>query len=386
MIYDFDKPIDRSQSDSIKWKAYPKDVLPLWIADTDFEVAPEIIAAIQERMNHPVFGYGVDNQELIETVCERMKRQYAWEVKAEEVTLVAGIVSGYNYACRAFVNPGRSVLIQTPAYPPFFTGPTNNRVGSVFNPLIYNLETSRYEIDFNDFEAKIVSGKVGMFILCNPQNPTGRVFNESELRRMAQICLDHDVTIVSDEIHAEIIYSGEKHIPIASLLPEIAAHSVTLIAPSKTFNIPGLSCSVAIIQDEKLRETYRTAMMGFSSGVSLLSQYGGLAAYRQGGEWLRQMNAYLESNRDFVYQTISAELPEVRQTKIQGTFLAWLDFSDTKISADPASFFLEKAKVALNEGKTFGAQYGGFTRLNFGTNRARLSQALERMVGAFRKL
>lgn len=386
MIYDFDKPIDRSQSDSIKWNAYPKDVLPLWIADTDFEIAPEIIAAIQERMAHPIFGYGIDNPELIETVCERMKRQYGWNVKAEEIMLVSGIVSGYNYACRAFVNPGRSALIQTPAYPPFFTGPKNNHVGSVFNPLRYNPETSRYEIDFDDFEAKIISGKVDMFVLCNPQNPTGRVFDESELRRMAQICLDHNVTIVSDEIHAEILYSGEKHIPIASLSPQISAKSVTLIAPSKTFNIPGLSCSVAIIQDEKLRESYRTATMGFSSGVSLLSQYGGLAAYKYGGNWLRQMNAYLEQNRDFVYETISAELPEVHQTKIQGTFLAWLDFSETKIAGNPAAFFLEKAKVALNEGKTFGEQYDGFTRLNFGTNRARLNEALDRMISAYRKI
>lgn len=385
MLYNFDRPVDRSQSEAIKWNVYPKDVLPLWIADTDFEVAPEIVAKIQKRLEHPVFGYGFDLPELKQVVCDRMMTRYHWTVKPEELVLVAGIVSGYNFACRTLVRPGRNALIQTPAYPPFFAGPINNNVGSVFNPLVYNPETQRYEIDFDNFEAKIRAGNIDMFILCNPQNPTGRVFTADELRRMAEICLENNVKIVSDEIHSDIIYSGETHIPVASLSPEIAANTITFIAPSKTFNIPGFACSVAIIQDETLRNDFKKSLEGFSFGVSLLSQYGGLAAYRDGGDWLNQMNNYLEKNRDFVYETIARELPTVRQTKIQATFLAWLDFTDTPITENTSQYLIENAKVALNDGKNFGAEYGSFVRLNFGTNRATLTEALTRVIDAVRR-
>lgn len=385
MIYDFDKTVDRSHSDSFKWRIYPADVQPLWVADTDFEVAPEIVAEIQKRLSHPVFGYAIEIPGFKETIVRRMADRYQWAIKEEAVFLVPGIVSGYNFACRAFVRPGQAVLIQTPAYPPFFTGPQNNQVESVLNPLVFNAESGRYEIDFEDFEARIRSGKVDMFVLCNPQNPTGRVFTREELTRMADICAMHHVVIVSDEIHSDIIYSGENHTPIASIAPDIGNHCLTLIAPSKTFNIPGFACSVGIIQDPTLRERYARALRGLAPQVSLLSQYGGLAAYQYGGEWLKQMNAYLEANRDFVFQTVAAELPDVRQSKPQATFLSWLDFSETKIADQPFKFFLDNAKVALNDGKTFGDAYGSFVRLNFGTNRARLSQALDKMIGAYRK-
>lgn len=385
MNYNFDKFVERRETDSMKWRIYPKDVLPLWVADTDFEVEPKIIEAIQERLKHPVFGYAVVNPELVDTFKSRMDDRYSWSINRDAIVPVPGIVPGFNFALKAFVKPGESVLIQTPAYPPFFSSPAVNGLNLVTNKLVYNAETERYEIDFEDFEKRIKSENVRAFILCNPQNPTGRVFTPDELRRMGEICIANDVLIISDEIHAEILFSGQRHTPIASLSHEIAKRTVTFMAPSKTFNIPGLACSVAIIENPELREAYWKILWSFSSGVSLLSQVGGMAAYKYGGEWLRQLNEYLEGNRDFLYDSIRREIPEVRQTKIEATFLAWLDFSNTKIADKPQQFFLENAKVALNDGKTFGSGYGSFVRLNFGTSRARLSQALEQIFSAYRR-
>lgn len=385
MNYNFDKFVERRETDSMKWRIYPKDVLPLWVADTDFEVEPKIIEAIQERLKHPVFGYSVVNPELVDTFKSRMDDRYSWSINRDAIVPVPGIVPGFNFALKAFVKPGESVLIQTPAYPPFFSSPAVNGLNLVTNKLVYNAETERYEIDFEDFEKRIKSENVRAFILCNPQNPTGRVFTPDELRRMGEICIANDVLIISDEIHAEILFSGQRHTPIASLSHEIAKRTVTFMAPSKTFNIPGLACSVAIIENPELREAYGKILWSFSSGVSLLSQVGGMAAYKYGGEWLRQLNEYLEGNRDFLYDSIRREMPEVRQTKIEATFLAWLEFSNTKIADKPQQFFLENAKVALNDGKTFGSEYGSFVRLNFGTSRARLSQALDQIFSAYRR-
>lgn len=385
MNYNFDKFVERRETDSMKWRIYPKDVLPLWVADTDFEVEPKIIEAIQERLKHPIFGYAVVNPELVDTFKSRMDDRYSWSINRDAIVPVPGIVPGFNFALKAFVKPGESVLIQTPAYPPFFSSPAVNGLKLVTNKLVYNAETERYEIDFEDFEKRIKSENVRAFILCNPQNPTGRVFTPDELRRMGEICIANDVLIISDEIHAEILFSGQRHTPIASLSPEIAKRTVTFMAPSKTFNIPGLACSVAIIENPELREAYGKILWSFSSGVSLLSQVGGMAAYKYGGEWLQQINEYLEGNRDFLYDSIRSEIPEVRQTKIEATFLAWLDFSNTKIADKPQQFFLENAKVALNDGKTFGSEYGSFVRLNFGTSRARLSQALDQIFSAYRR-
>lgn len=385
MNYNFDKFVERLETDSMKWRIYPKDVLPLWVADTDFEIEPKIIEAIQERLKHPVFGYAVVNPELVDTFKSRMDDRYNWSINRDAIVPVPGIVPGFNFALKAFVKPGESVLIQTPAYPPFFSSPAVNGLNLVTNNLVYNADTERYEIDFEDFEKRIKSENVRAFILCNPQNPTGRVFTPDELRRMGEICIANDVLIISDEIHAEILFSGQHHTPIASLSPEIAKRTVTFMAPSKTFNIPGLACSVAIIENPELRDAYGKILWSFSSGVSLLSQVGGMAAYKYGGEWLRQLNEYLEGNRDFLYDSIRREIPEVRQTKIEATFLAWLDFSNTKIADKPQQFFLENAKVALNDGKTFGSEYGSFVRLNFGTSRARLSQALDQIFSAYRR-
>lgn len=386
MIYNFDKLVDRRGTDSVKWLAYPKDVLPLWVADTDFEVEPKIVEAIQERLKHPVFGYAEVNAELIEVFRRRMADRYHWSLSHDAIVPVPGIVPGFTFALKAFVKPGKSVLIQTPAYPPFFTAPAVNGLRTVINDLVYNAETERYEIDFATFEKSVMTENVGAFILCNPQNPTGRVFTPDELRRMGEICAANDVLIISDEIHAEILYSGQRHTPIATLSPEFGQRTITFMAPSKTFNIPGFSCSLAVIENPDLRDVYGKTLWGFSSGVSLLSQVGGMAAYKHGDNWLVQQNRYLEGNRDFLYGAIQREIPEVRQTKIEATFLAWLDFSRTKIADKPQRFFLENAKVALNDGKTFGENYGSFVRLNFGTSRTRLSQALDQLFAAYRNL
>ena len=385
MQYDFDQIIDRRGTNSVKWEHFPADVLPLWVADTDFAVEPAIIRRIQKRLEHPILGYSIDSVELKETVQQRMERLYNWKIGIESISLVPGIVSGFNFAERAICEAGDNVIFQVPAYPPFFEAPINNNLGSVLNPLVFNKDKNIYEIDFDDFEKKI-NPRTKMLLLCNPQNPTGRVFTPAELTRLGEICLKHDLIICSDEIHSDIIYNGYRHTPIASLNKELENRSITFIAPSKTFNIPGLSCSVAIIPNPEIHKKYLKALNGFCSGVTCLSQEAGIAAYQEGAEWLSQMKIYLEGNRDFLLNFISREMPSIKTTEIQATFLAWLDCSQTGIPGDPQKFFEENAKVGLNEGIPFGPDYEKFVRLNFGTPRKILKEALERMANSLRQL
>ncbi len=384
MKFNFDQIIDRHNTNSVKWEYFPPDVLPFWVADTDFAVDPAIIQSIQKRLEHPIFGYSVDDPELINAIVQRMHNFYGWEIGAESVILVPGIVSGFNFAIRAVCKPGENIIFQTPAYPPFFHAPQNNQVGSVLNPMRFNPESDLYEIDFADFESKITP-ETKMFLLCNPQNPTGRVLSKTELERLGNICLERNLVICSDEIHSDIVYSGNHHIPIASLSPDLAQQSITFIAPSKTFNIPGLSCSAAIIQNEALRKDFRRALAGFSSGVSCLAQAAGLAAYTQGAEWHRQLSAYLEDNRNYLLDFVHREMPAIKTTEIQATFLSWMDCSGLQLPLSPQKFFEEKAKVGLNDGAAFGEEYENFVRLNFGTSRATLTEALEKMAEAINR-
>ncbi len=385
MKYDFDQIISRRGTNAIKWERFSEDVLPLWVADTDFAVDPKIIQRLQKRLEHPILGYCHNHPDLINVIVERMSERYKWEITPESVLLLPGVVSGFNFAIRAICESGSSVLFQQPVYPPFFEAPINNRVASSISTLVYNINTNRYEIDFEEFERKI-QPETKLFLFCNPQNPTGRVFTVDELEKIALICARHNLVICSDEIHGEIIYSGYQHVPIASLNADVRDRTITLIAPSKTFNIPGLSCSVAIIQNPELRKRYQNVLEGFSSGVSCLSQEAGLAAYAEGTEWLQQMNTYLESNRDYLLQTIATEMPSIQTTEIQATFLAWLDCSQSGIPGNPQAFFENEAKVGLNDGATFGRGFDKFVRLNFGTPRSILMEALQRMSTAMKNL
>lgn len=384
MQYDFDNVPERRHTNSVKWDVYPEDVLPLWVADTDFAVCPEIIAQIRKRLDHPILGYPKEDPELIETFCKRMNDRYQWNVSQESILMVPGIVSGFNFAVRAFCKTGNTVLFQTPVYPPFFNAPENFALESIQNSLVFNENKNRYEIDYENFERQIKKN-TKLFILCNPHNPVGRDFDIEELQKLAEICERHDLIICADEIHNEILYDGIKHTPIASISPEISSRTITFMAPSKTFNIPGLFCSMVITENPMIKDKFSRATKDLIPEVSPLSQAGALAAYRDGDEWLKEATKYLQGNRDFLLRFLAEEMPASHANQIEATFLSWIDFSKYKLPGTPYHFFLEKAKVALNPGIDFGKEYEQFVRLNFGTSRKILTEALERMAEAIRK-
>ncbi len=377
MPVQFDYYPDRRASDSIKWHEYDADVLPLWVADMDFLAPPAVIQALQERAAHGIFGYPQEPPELRPLIVARLAERYHWNIQPEEIVFLPGVIVGFNLACHAVAQPGGSVLVQTPVYPPILTTAKTAGMHRQENGLIQQ-PNGRYEIDFDAFEAAITPA-TRLFILCNPHNPVGRVFRADELTRLAEICLRHNIPICSDEIHGDLVFPGHPHTPIATLSPEIAAQTITLMAPSKTFNIAGLECAFAVIPDESLRRRYRHAMQGLVSGVNLMGWVAAAAAYRGGDEWLRQLLVYLAANRDFAVDFIRRKLPGIQVATPEGTFLAWLDCRQAGIGDKPGGFFLQRARVALNEGDTFGNGGAGFVRLNFGCPRATLVQALERM-------
>jgi len=380
MAYDFDRIIDRRHSDSEKWNRYPEDVLPLWVADMDFRAPEPVIRALHEYVDRGLFGYAHGApDELREVIVERLLRLYGWRVSPEALVFVTGVVVGYDQACHALLGPDDALLIQTPVYPPFlnaakWAGAQSQEMELTRGP------DGRYFVDLDRFE-RAIADRTRAFLLCNPHNPVGRVFTPAELSAMAEICLRHDVYIISDEIHGDLIYSGHRHTPIASLAPEIEARTITVMAPSKTYNIPGLGCAVAVIPNPELRKQYQNAHRGLSGHVNNLGYVAALAAYRDGQPWLDACLRYLEANRDFLYRYVEANLPGITMSPMEGTYLAWLDCRNAGLPADmpPGKFFLEKARVALNEGATFGKGGAGFVRLNFGCPRAILEEALERM-------
>ncbi|MGC8781934.1 MAG: MalY/PatB family protein [Anaerolineae bacterium] len=383
MTYDFDRIIDRRHSDSEKWSRYAEDVLPLWVADMDFRAPEPVIQALHAYVDRGMFGYAHGApDELREVIVDRLLKLYGWRVSPEALVFVTGVVVGYDQACHALLGPDDALLIQTPVYPPFLSAAKWAGAQSQEMELTRGPD-GRYFVDLDRFEHAI-TGRTRAFLLCNPHNPVGRVFTPAELGAMAEICLRHDMYIISDEIHCDLIYSGYRHTPIASLAPEIEARTITVMAPSKTYNIPGLGCAVAIIPNPKLRQRYQNAHRGLSGHVNNLGYVAALAAYRDGQPWLDACLRYLEANRDFLHQYIVTNLPGITMSPMEGTYLAWLDCRRAGLPADvpPGKFFLEKARVALNEGATFGKGGEGFVRLNFGCPRATLEQALERMRAA----
>ena len=383
---DFDLFIDRKPTESLKWNCYPDDVLPLWVADTDFLCPTAVVEALHKRIDHGIFGYGKTPEGLDRVVIDRFRRLYYWAVSDEQICYVPGIVTGFTIVLRALCQTGDAVIFQTPAYPPFIGSPKASGLIGVQNPM-YLDEQGIYRIDFDLFEKQVIENKVKVFILCNPQNPTGRVFTREELFKLGEICIRHHVIICSDEIHGDILYDGHKHTPIASLSPEISKITATFMAPSKTYNIAGLHASVAVIQDEELRNTVRGYMQYLISSPSILSLVAAKAAYEHGDDWLREQTAYLQKNRDMIGDVISnGMLPGVRWSKPEGTFLAWLDCRELGVEDDLQEFFMENAKVCMNDGCTFGDAGEGFLRLNFGCTRAVLKQALEKMAEAINRL
>ncbi len=379
MPYDFDHSPVRRGTDSLKWQRYG-EALPFWVADLDF-VSPEpVLAALRERVAHGVFGYGAPPDELTETICTRMADLYQWAVDPGQIVYLPGLVCGLNVVCRAVGEPGDEVLVQTPVYPPFLAAPGNQDRRLLTAELTAESPEGRLYYTFDDeaFTAAI-GQRTRLFILCHPHNPVGRVFRIEELNRLAAICERHDLTICSDEIHCDLLLDGRRHTPFATLSPEIAQRCITLMAPSKTFNIAGLGASFAIIQNPELRRLFKHAMRGIVPDANILGLSAALAAYRHGGDWLRELMLYLTANRDYVVDYVARHLPGIRTTIPEATYLAWLDCRDAGLPGNPQEYFLKNAGVALNDGAAFGPGGKGFTRLNFGCPRALLMEGLERM-------
>ncbi len=381
MHYDFDQVIERRGTDSFKWKKYGDDVLPLWVADMDFLSAEPIRQALHERAEHGIYGYTRPPAELYQVVQERIQKLYQWEVRKEEIFFLPSLVTGLNLSFHAYVNPGEAVMVQPPVYHHFVKDPVIHGRALVDPPLVPKDDT--YEIDYEAFE-KAITARTKLFILCNPHNPVGRVFTVWELEKLAEICLRRRLIICSDEIHCDLLYPGYRHTAIASLNPEIANSTVTLMSPSKTFNLPGLGCGFAIINNPSLQQIWENTGISLIPRVNIMGQAAALAAFKYGQEWLDQVLVYLRENRDFLSQYVRDKLPGIRMTKMQGTYLAWLDCRRAGIPDNPFEFFLQKGKVALNDGVEFGKGGEGFVRLNFACSRNTLKEAMERMAEALR--
>lgn len=383
MKYNFDEIVDRKNTDSIRWSAgnklwKNKDGLPLSTADMDFKSPVEIIQAIKKRADHGVFGYAYISDTYYEAVINWVKNRHNWEIKREWITCSPGVIPALNASIAAFTRPGDSILIQTPVYPPFFSIVKNNSRNLVINQLLYN--DGRYSIDFDTLEKQLTSG-VKMMLLCSPHNPVGRVWSYKELKLISELCLKNDVLLVSDEIHSDIVYSKVEHTPLSSISEDIAANSITCISPTKTFNIPGVGISTAIISNRKLHDEFNATLSKMAASVHNI--FGILAseeAYRYGSEWLNQLLPYLESTADLMDKYIRENIPGIKFSKPEGTYLGWLNCRELGIRyEDLREYFISKAKVELNDGKQFGENGEGFLRFNFASPRSVIIDALERI-------
>ncbi len=384
MAVNFDEIIDRRQSDSVKWATGrvfgSEEVLPLWVADMDFRAPEAVIAALKARVEHGVFGYMIHEAGLYQAVMDWLGRRYAWQVEKEWITFTPGVVPAINLALQAFTQPGDKVILQPPVYHPFFHCVKNNGRQILENPLIE--EDGFYRMDFEGLARQMQDPRARMLILCSPHNPVGRVWRADELERLVALCLEHNILLISDEIHHDLVFKPHHHTPAAALSAEAARNTVTLLAPSKTFNLAGLHTSLAVIADENLRRRFENALENV--GVGHTTVFGALAlqtAYAQGEDWLEQALAYMEGNLDFMQAYLAQHLPQVKMRKPEGTYLAWLDFRGLGLKVEELNERLVKgARVGLNDGSMFGAGGQGFQRVNVGCPRATLAQALQRMA------
>ncbi len=378
MTFDFDTVIDRANTDSRKWRKFAgQDIIPLWIADMDFAVAPAITAALHRRTDQAIFGYGMPLPPLTQAVVDYCATHYGWPIDPAWLVWLPGLVTGLNVAAGAFGEKGDAVLTCTPVYPPFMSAPRNMGRETVMVP--FARHGLRYEFDWAALEAA-VTPRTRTFFLCSPHNPIGRVFSRAELEQVAAFCEKHNLVLVSDDIHCDLILDGTKHIPVAGLSPAIAERTITLMAPSKTYNMPGLACSFAIIPDARLRATFTRAMSGIVPEMNVLGLAACEAALRDSEPWRQALLAYLRGNRDLIASFTAEHLPGVTLLPCAATYLAWLDVSAQQLS-NPGEFF-EAHGVGLSDGTQFGAPPGQFVRLNFGCPRATLTEALIRMKRA----
>lgn len=385
--YQFDQIVERNNTNCDKWDDCEeefgrKDLIPLWIADMDFQSPPEVIQAIIDRAEHGIYGYTIRTVEYYRSVANWVKKRHGWDVSIDSICPAPGVVPTLAISILSFTKPGDKILVQSPVYAPFFNMVEENNRGLITNPLIYH--NGIFDIDFDDFEKKIKDPEVKMFILCNPHNPVGRVWTKQELLKMGNLCLQYGVMIVSDEIHSDIVYSGNKHIPIASLSPDLASISLTCLAPSKTFNIAGLKTSMVIVEDIAKKKSFlsREHAMNLQNN-NVFGIEASLAAYTYGDRWLTELIQYLEGNISFVDQFFKSRVPEIKLVFPEGTYIPFIDCKELGLnSKDLQSFFVNQAGVAMNNGRDFGIEGEGFMRMNIAAPRGIIQSALERMEKA----
>lgn len=385
MSYDFNKIIERRNTNCSKWDEGDKDVLPMWVADMDFEVLPEILEAVKKRAAHGVYGYTKFSDEYYNAVISWVKEKHHWDIKKEWIVYSPGIVTGINLIVKALNQVGDKVVIQTPTYYPFYSAIENNGFRVFKNPLKF--EAGKYKIDFEDLEEKLKDKRVNTLILCSPHNPVGRVWTKDELKRLGDLCLENGVTVVSDEIHSDIIYKENEHTTFASISKEFENNSIICISASKTFNLAGLRTSSLIIPNEKLRRKVLNIIDGFGNAEpNAFSECATVAAYNYGNQWISEMIDYLKENLNFMKAYINENMPYVKVIEPEGTYLAWLDFRALKMEPHELhEFLLKKAKVWFDEGYIFGDEGNGFERINLACPRTILKEGLERINKAIKQ-
>ncbi|RRN70888.1 pyridoxal phosphate-dependent aminotransferase [Peribacillus simplex] len=390
MKYNFDQEIPRLNTDCEKWDKLEsqfgvKDVIPMWVADMDFQSPQPIVEALKQRVEHGVYGYTLRPDSYMESIVSWLKRRHRWSIEKEWITHSPGVIPALSLAIQSFTQTGDKIIIQPPVYHHFARVIQANGREIVNNPL--KLENGHYSIDFADLEAKIDS-TVKMLILCSPHNPIGRVWSKEELTRLGQICMKHNILVVADEIHCDFVYKTHTHIPFASISEEFANHSLTCIAPSKTFNLMGVQTSSIIIPNQQLRDRYDRELNTLSIGSPNIFGVVALeAAYRHGEEWLDQLLEYLQGNLEFTLNYFSKNIPQIKVIQPEGTYLVWLDCLELGFSVEELDeFMLRKARVAMNEGLIFGMEGKGFMRLNIACPRSMLKNALDGIEKAISSL
>jgi cystathionine beta-lyase len=384
--YDFDTVVNRVNTGAVKWDGMRErfgtnDLLPMWVADMDFPSPPEVVKALQERASHGIYGYAVRPDSFYEAVIAWMKSRHNFSIQREWISHSPGVVAGLSLIVRALTEPGDKIIVQPPVYYPFFHVIRATGRVVVENPLRF--ANGRYTMDFDDLEQKAASG-AKMLILCSPHNPVGRVWTREELMRLGEICRAYNVLVVSDEVHGDLVYPQYTQTPFASISPEFANHSVTFVAPSKTFNLAGLQTALVIIPNEDLRKRYnKTVQDHFVGGANVFGVVAAEYAYRHGGPWLDALLEYLQGNLEFLMDYIHTHIPSIKVVRPEGTYLVWLDFRELGLGKKELDdFVVQRAKVALDRGHMFGTGGEGFQRMNIACPRALLEQGLKQIADA----
>ncbi|MGI6075965.1 MAG: MalY/PatB family protein [Pyramidobacter sp.] len=384
-FHNFDEIINRRGTDSKKYSLYPDDVIPMWIADSDFKSPQPVVEALVKRMQTGVYGYTPTSERLKRAAAHWQKIRFGWDVNPSAVEYIPGVISGVISAVRAFSHPGDNIVVQSPCYPPFSALAEHNGRHLLRNRLIE--KNGRFEIDFDDFEAKIADPRTKLFILCNPQNPTGRVYTREELTHLGELCLKYHVIVLADEIHADIVFDQRKHIPFASLSSEFAMNCVSFMNPSKTFNVPGFRTAAFISCNPVLKEAVHQIVVDNKAiGENICGTLALCTAYEECGYYADQLVAYLQSNRDYAEKRLG-KIKGIVPNHLEGTYLMWLDCRELEMSQKELDcFFVERAKVGLNSGTTFEPECDGFLRMNIACPRATLVEAINRIEEAVNSL